>query len=947
MKNQSQPSPASAGHSIAALAGKLAGWLALTLYFLLPPREAMSWGLDSSNYGSYAWMLATGRQFGGDTVAMTGPFGFLAYGHTYSGYLFLGYFIGDLIFKAAFAFLSLQVFGRFPSGIWRWLWLMSLILFLPSVGDLVYDVAVLLAAIALLVRNGGKTFGATEAIASLLLGFSVLMKGSHATLAGASLAVVLLDGFLTPPPGRAFVAMALSLATFLAGWLGAGQHLGNLPDYFHALLALSSGYNATMGLDAEPRMLAAALVIAGTFAGALTLHAFMARPRLSRGLILGFFALIGLLQWKHGFVRADGHVYMFFGFATLIAPLLAMTMWRRDAPAADGRKILWAAALCGIASVAAVAATSSFSARRLGELALEVPRKFEANLRYLAAPGKTKTQRENELQQQKRRAELTDIGRDVGQGSIDFFGYEQGILLLNGMNYRPRPMGGGSFNVYHPYLQKLNARFMNDAARRPDFFLLKLQTIDGRLPSADDPLTLEAVLRFYQPIRARRGYVLFEKNEIAPTENPAPAPLGQARFTLEEWIEVPARPEALLLFSLDLGSSPGGALRKIAYHPSPLFVDIETRENAPAESFRISPLSLRVPVLLSPLLADTSDVISLYHDPLSGKKVRRIRFRAPVGGFARSGSVAFYSLPKPSGANDAATEAVTYLRHPLSNRAPLAIATQGTGITELFGEPITLVHAPGSITFPVEPNDQQIVFSFGLMPQAYDPGETDGVEFIVEYLHGTQPPQLLFSRLLQPRTAAQDRGMQSARIFFPSQIPVGSVRIRTERGPAGNGAWDQSYVSHVQIKAGPFDPRQVIGFSVPPEAPGFPDPQPALVEGRETRNVPPPGELKFPIPRSSRFVTVGIGVLPAAYQGENHSDGIGCEILVTTPDGREQLLKKQIVDPVHDWRSRGTVTLDLPLPEVPDGTRLILKIDGGPKQDLRWDWSYVQTVRFR
>jgi hypothetical protein len=947
LKNHSQPSPPEASHSTGALAWKLAGWLALTVYFPLPPREAMSWGLDSSNYGSYAWMLATGRQFGGDTVAMTGPFGFLAYGHTFAGYLFFGYFIGDLFFKAAFAFLALQIFTRFPSGIWRWLWLAGLVLFLPSVDDLIYDVAILLAAVALLVRNGQKKFGATEGIASLLLGFSVLMKGSHATLAGASLGVVLLDGFLTKTPRWALVAIALSLSTFLAGWLGAGQHLGNLPEYFHALLALTSGYNAAMGLDPEPRMLTAGLAIAGAFAIALTLHAFRAHPRLSRGLILGFFALIGLLQWKHGFVRADGHVYMFFGFATVIAPLLAMTMWRGDAPPADGQKILWAAALSGVAFVTAVAATSSFSARRLGELALAVPGKFEANLRYLAAPQKTKSQRETELQQQRQRAELTDIGRDVGRASIDFFGYEQGMLLLNGLNYQPRPMGGGSFNVYHPYLQKLNARFMDDAARRPDFFLLKLQTIDRRLPSADDPLTLQALLRFYQPIRARRDYVLFEKNEASPNEKLLPTPLNQARFALDDWIEIPVRPETLLLFSLDLGSSLSGALRKIVYHPSPLFVDIETTGNASPESFRISPLSLHVPVLLSPLLAETSDVVSLYGNQLSGKIVRRIRFRAPDGGFARSGSVSFYSLPPPSGSNDTAVELTNYLHHPLSNRTPLAITTQETGITELFGEPVTLVHAPGSITFPVEPNDRQLVFSFGIMPQAYDPGETDGVEFIVEYLPANQTPQLLFSRLLQPRTAAKDRGMQSARVFFPPNVAPGSVRIRTERGPAGNGAWDQSYVSHVQIGGGAFDPRQLIGFSVPPDPPGFNDLPPISVDGREARSVPPPAELKFPIPPASRFVTVGVGVLPAAYEGENHTDGIGCEIVVITPDGRERLLKMQIVDPTQTWRSRGTVTIDLPLPDVPGGSRLVLRLTGGPKQDLRWDWSYVQTVRFR
>ncbi|MEO6569596.1 MAG: hypothetical protein ABIO94_12595, partial [Opitutaceae bacterium] len=544
---------------------------------------------------------------------------------------------------------------------------------------------------------------------------------------------------------------------------------------------------------------------------------------------------------------------------------------------------------------------------------------------------------------------LADIKRDVGARPIDFFGYEQGILLLNDFNYRPRPMGGGTFNVYHPYLQRENARALSKATNRPDFFLFKFQTIDQRLPSADDPLTLQALLASYQPIRARRDYVLFEKGESTLATTVQPTTLTKVPFTLDEWINVPPSPEGgLLLFSLDLGASVRGLLRNVFYHPEPLLLEIETSTagNTP-QSFRIAPLSLRVPVLLSPLLAANSDVVSLYGDPSSWKNVRRIRLRAPHGGFTRSGSFSFYSLPKPPAAVETADEIVTYLGNPRANRTPVAISTQETGITELYGEPITLVHAPGSITFRVEEKDQRMLFNFGIMPQAYDPGETDGVEFIVEYLPANQPPQLLFSRLLQPRTTPKDRGMQSARVYFPPQVSAGTVRFRTERGPAGNGAWDQSYLSHVQIINGPFDPRQVSGFSFAPAAPGFPDPQPVLIDGREARNLPPPAELKFRIPPGSRSATVGLGLLNAAYEGENHSDGIGYEIVAIASDSTEQSLRRGNLDPARDWRARGTVTLDVDLPKVAEGSQLALRINGGPQQDLRWDWSYVQTVRFR
>ena len=38
-------------------------------------------------------------------------------------------------------------------------------------------------------------------------------------------------------------------------------------------------------------------------------------------------------------------------------------------------------------------------------------------------------------------------GRAVGAGRVDHFGFEHARLTLNGLDYRPRPMGGGPFKL--------------------------------------------------------------------------------------------------------------------------------------------------------------------------------------------------------------------------------------------------------------------------------------------------------------------------------------------------------------------------------------------------------------------------------------------------------------------------------------------------------------------
>ena len=74
----------------------------------------MTWELDSSNYGSYSWMARHHKQFGTEVIAMTGPYGFLAYGTTYNGDLFGARVAGDLLLKSVFTFLTINLVLLLP-----------------------------------------------------------------------------------------------------------------------------------------------------------------------------------------------------------------------------------------------------------------------------------------------------------------------------------------------------------------------------------------------------------------------------------------------------------------------------------------------------------------------------------------------------------------------------------------------------------------------------------------------------------------------------------------------------------------------------------------------------------------------------------------------------------------------------------------------------------------
>ena len=925
--------------------GLLLGWTLLTLYLVVPPREAMTPDLDSSNHGSYAWMLVTHQQFGAEVVPMTGPYGFLFYGITYAGYLFTARLIGDLLLKAVFSFVVFRLFVRTGRGSARWFWLAAIFVFLPNVDDLFYDVAILFSGLLLLLSRETRPRGADYA-ALLLLGFLSLLKGNHLILSALTVGAVMVRGALLRQPAWIIRPALWWLGTFLFFWTTAGQNLANLPSYLRGILELTNGYNSAMAYDESPFWFLTGISVAVGYVLTLLAVAGLERYWLRLPLLL-FFAGFGFLKWKHGYVRADGHIYIFFFSMTLLLP--SVWLARDHGPAVTNRPLrLLAAALGGATFLLTVAAASDFWDQRFLGLFRDMPGYIRRNVTYLRAPGAWRERLDRDLAQNHIAFDLPQIRNETGQATVDFFGFEQGILLLNGLNYHPRPMGGGSFNVYTHYLQRLNEAFVRDPHHRPAYQVVKLRTLDNRLPAADDPLTLETLLYHYSPVLIQRDFLLLK--DRGP-EVIAPHPLKWQELTVHagETVAVPdPGPDKMLLFTVHASYSLTGKTRSLVYRPAALHIRLGSDHPQRTFTYRLIPELLTVPVILSPLLDDNLDIVQLFgRDP--GRRVRQLTLLPQDAAMFADNEfhVTFFTLPRPPPPIDTdVEEIITYRQYPLFNRTPLGLVTEETGIRELNKEPITIVHAPGQIDWSLVAGDQQVIFSYGLMPQTYlDGGATDGVEFIVEVLSVGGSALPIFRRYLQPLTKPEDRGMQRTRVYLPPNLPAGSIlRIRTDPGPAKNGAWDQSYVTRLQIKQGLPDPRQYFGFNVAPLPPGFAKNSAFTLDGRPVRGVHPPTELSFPLPAGTRRVVAGVGLMPGAYQGENKTDGVEFSFVLRRPDGSTENLGRRLLDPLNISGDRGIQMLELRLPQLPDGCVLLFRTGPGPDQNLSWDWAFLQTL---
>ncbi|MBS0662183.1 MAG: hypothetical protein JSR48_02890 [Verrucomicrobia bacterium] len=936
----------------------LLAWLLLTVYFVTPPRDVADTSLDKSNYATYAHFVATGAQWGADVIPMTGPYGFILYGHTYAGEIYWLRLFGDLALKGLCALLLLHLFRRAGPGALRWCWMAAVILLVPTVDDLFHDYAILLAGLCLLVGLGGNRRGWSW-LAAVLLGLLALFKGTHLLTTAITFGLFAVFALLERQ-GRAALQLAgVYLGSLVGFWLLARQNLLHLPAYIHDVLDLSSGYNATMGYDEPPVVTAAGLAVAAGLLLLLVVTAWCA-PRRSRtigGLLL--LAGFGFIKWKHGFLRADGHVAIFFASAAVFAPTitfagLSSLLAPPLAPLSRARRAVLVA-LTLLVTGAGIIGAAGFWLRTVATYPGRVTAQLQRNARYLARPARLKAELEQQLDAVRRDVQVPQIQNEVKQETTDFFGFQEGLILLNRLNYHPRPMGGGSFNVFTPRLQRINEAFLLDPGRAPVWEVMLLQTLDDRLPAGDDPLTLEAILQLYSPVLMQRDFLLLKRRPGDPDLTP-PAVLRQVTVRAGETLAVPATASnQMLLFSIEAPLSLTGRLRSFIYRPPQLALNVTSDRHRFGRAFQVKPLMFQHPVILSPLLEDNFDVLHLFSDD-PGDRVRTIRFE-PQPGFANDTfRVTFYTAPRPPAPEDTdVTELLTYRKYPLYNRKPVSLVTQETGIREINLEPITLVHAPGSITWNLEPGDQQVIFSYGIYPKAYLEGNTDGVEFNVEVLWPPNDGRVLWKQMLSPVTYPPDRGMHRARVFLPPYRPGAQLRIRTHPGPANNGAFDQSYITRLQIKQGKprgagasgLVPEQFNGLGVVPANGLLPNEAVAAVGGRPVFLIHAPNELVLNLPSHARRFTAEIGLLPGAYENGGHSDGVEYTVFVVPPGGGRTAIWSRYLDPFNRPEDRGPVSIGVNLPKLPAGSQLVVTTGIGPHGDRSWDQSWIANVRFR
>lgn len=925
-------------------AGLGLAWLLLAIYFHSPVREAMTPTLDGSNFGSYAYFTAHRFQYGTEVVPMAGPYGFIMYGRTYTGELAGLRTVGELVLNASLAVLTLWFFRHLRGSALRWAWLAAHVAFTPFIEDLPIEWILVLGGLYLLQApdpGTGPRPGWRTGLVLALLALVSLIKGTQLILGLATLGVVL-GSFAWQRQWRKAGGLAISyVAALLLFWVCAGQNPLHLPAYVRGVVELGGGYTEAMAIPTPPNFFLGAVLVSSVLAALLGWAFWIRRGEVAGTAALCLLAGHTFVQWKHGLVRSDGHAFIYFYYAVVAAPTLYLVAWQ----GARMRSGPWTPAF-GQALLVAALATAMFN--RAGDLLPDwegsaralLPR-FRANLASLLHPAEERGRFNQALQLEQQRHALPHVRSVVGSRSIDAFGYEQGLLLLNHFNYHPRPMGGGAFNAYTPYLMKLNRAFVREEARRPDFYLLKPQTIDDRLFAADDGLALVEILQRYHPVLVEQGHLLMA--DPGPLAAP-PRVLSRAAVAWADLVRLPEVPaNEMLLLRIALQPAWAGRLAKLFYKPPAMYLEAFDAADRSLGRHRIIPAMASLPFVLSPQLMTLEDLVNLYA-PGAGRIATH--FRLTHDGPATAGrtvDVEYLAAPRPPALPASRmAEMRGRLEFPVANVLP-ASATPPFR-PHLF---VRFLHAPSEIVWNLQGGERTFDFHFGIDAEAYTHGTTNGVDFVVEVRGPSGGTQPVFRRSLRPRENPADRGDQETRVTLPLFAAGSRLVLRTDPGEHGDNAWDWAWVNRIELQSGaPYAPELFPGFNRVPDSVDAENAAALEAEGARVLLLHVPGRVGFTLAGTERKLSLGFGFLPGAYTNGGQTTGADYIVeLARAGQPPREIFRRQL-RPTSEPADRGAHTGVIDLPAIAAGDVLTLRTAAVPGGNSSWGWTYLSRVVF-
>ena len=562
-------------------------------------------GLDDSWKRALTHAVSHGLVFGRDFVFTYGPLGFLA--TRYTEHISPFYLLtGDLFLASAYCYVFYQLLSR-ASG---WFLILVLAVFALRGGGYPESLFLLfLYFIETSFRNGFSRppetmFGASTGV---LLFF---MKVNYGFIAALLLVIIL--AYLVLTAKRALFSFVLTIAVLSTAIL-CTVHV-DVRNYVRYGYQLIANYADAMSLELELSLqYISALILVATLGGLVvwrliwqkTMTASHTRVFVSAALFLAG----GFLLYKNSFTRSDpGHNLSLF---TAFPLLFTISVFGFSYAAREPAKILSAIVVCISTLNLCFPQTNGKVSRESFDTDYFFPGSYFGSFFHPDTAQSLSSQK------------ILD-GKDglIGHASIDIFPDQISGLLLNNLNYSPRPVPQ-SYTVYSAALDSLNAAYFA-SAQRPQLIMIKNTGTDNRYGFWDESVT-KAVLCLnydftnviaFNQMQIAAGAATMNKYLLLKAKNSPP------RWPVFEKIEersitigtqtIISFPDSIPVYmTAELEYTVTGKLRSLLYQP-PLFSITLFPDAAGSVQYKIVRPIMKTPVLINKLMYENYELKNFF-----------------------------------------------------------------------------------------------------------------------------------------------------------------------------------------------------------------------------------------------------------------------------------------------------------------------------------------------
>jgi hypothetical protein len=235
---------------------------------------------------------------------------------------------------------------------------------------------------------------------------------------------------------------------------------------------------------------------------------------------------------------------------------------------------------------------------------------WRSQTRWLFEPAARISELEGSLEENRKRYSLPAIRARVGTASIDQYGFRQGFLLLNRLNYVPRPTPI-TFVAANADLCRRNEAFYR-GTHAPEFVLANLERLDNHLVSQRDGLALGALFENYHPVEVEQGQVLLQRN-LQENRNRAADwhVLAEYEVGLGERVPLGADASEFVYASVEMRPRWMARLRSLLLRPAPARIRLRLRGGEQLIR-RINLSAPEVPFLVRPFIEGNEALLAAY-----------------------------------------------------------------------------------------------------------------------------------------------------------------------------------------------------------------------------------------------------------------------------------------------------------------------------------------------